>query len=131
MSAFLQSDDGSIQKESILEGWGPRLTQAADLSGRKLGIMRTMRQSMEKAGFTDFHTKYYKLPIGPWARDKRLKEAGAANYHHWIDGMEGYALWLLTKFGDPVPWSKEEVLVYVAQMRKAISNPRVHCYHKA
>jgi len=26
-------------------------------------------------------------------------------------------MWLLTKFGSPVPWSKEEVQVYVAKMK--------------
>lgn len=131
LSAIIECDDDTVPKDNILFSWGPRLNLAAEKAGRPLGIMWTMRESLEKAGFTDFHVKDYKWPIGPWARDKQLKEAGAVNFQHWISGMEGYAMWLLTKFGDPVPWSKEEVQVYVAQMRKQLSTPGFHCYHRA
>jgi len=40
-------------------------------------------------------------------------------------------MYLLTKFGDPVPWSKEEVQVHLAQIRKELNNPRYHIFHKA
>jgi len=96
----------------------------ADKAGRPLGVMRTFRESIEKP-------KEYKWPIGPWPKDKQLKEAGAVNFQHWLSGMEGYGMWLLTKFGDPVPWTKEEVHVYVAKMRKQLCNPRYHIYHRA
>ena len=36
---------------------------------------------------------------------------------------------LLTKFGDPEPWSPEEVLVFLAQMRKEL-NMGYHTYFK-
>ncbi|KAJ5688889.1 hypothetical protein N7462_003281 [Penicillium macrosclerotiorum] len=131
MSSFVDCDDGSMPEDSILRGWGPRFTLAADKANRPLGIMRTFRESIEKAGFVDVHIKDYKWPIGPWAKDKQLKEVGAVNFRHWQTGMEGYGMWLLTKFGDPVPWTKEEVQVYVAKMRKELSNPRIHVYQKA
>lgn len=53
------------------------------------------------------------------------------NHEHWSIGMDGYAMFLFTKFGDPVPWSMEEVQVYVAKLRKELSNPRFHIYHLA
>jgi hypothetical protein len=43
----------------------------------------------------------------------------------------GPVRFLLTKFGEPKPWSKDEVLVYTAQLRKGLANPRYHFYHKA
>ena len=131
MSSFIECDDATMPEDSILRSWGPRLTMAAEKSGRALGIMKTFRESIERAGFTEIRIKEYKLPIGPWPRDKQLKEAGAINYHHWMNGMEGYSMWLLTRYGDPVPWEKDEVLVYVAQMRKDLSNPLIHAYHRA
>lgn len=45
--------------------------------------------------------------------------------------MEGYGMFLFTKFGDPVPWSKEEVQVYTAKLRNELKNPRFHIYHEA
>lgn len=131
MSSFIECDDDSVPEDSLLWGWGPRFTLAADKAGKPLGIMRTFRESIEKAGFEDIHIKEYKWPIGAWPKDKQLKEAGAVNFQHWLSGMEGYGMWLLTKFGDPVPWTKEEVQVYVAKMRKELSNPRFHVYHRA
>lgn len=83
------------------------------------------------AGFVDIQTHKAKWPVGPWARDKRLKEAGVVNLSHWSSGMDGYGMFLLTKYGSPVPWSKEEVLVYVAKLRKELINPKYHIYHRA
>jgi hypothetical protein len=104
---------------------------AANKAGRCFEIMRTLQESIERAGFVDIHTKDYRWPIGPWPKDKTLKEVGDINYKHWLIGMEGYGMWLLTHYGDPVPWMKEEVQVYVAQMRKELSKPRNHTYQWA
>ena len=41
--------------------------------------MRTvdeMKDGMIKAGFAGVTTHYFKLPIGPWPRDKNLKYVG-------------------------------------------------------
>ena len=40
-------------------------------------------------------------------------------------------MYMLTKYGDPVPWSKDEVLVYVAQMCKELKSPQIHAYQHA
>jgi hypothetical protein len=85
---------------------------------------------IEKAGFTDIQVHESKWPLGPWARDKKLKEVGTVNFAHWAAGMEGYAMYLLTKYGEPEPWTKEEVIVYVAKVRRELANPRHHVYHK-
>ncbi|KAJ5104432.1 hypothetical protein NUU61_001779 [Penicillium alfredii] len=131
LSPYIECDDDSLPADNIVRGWGPRFERAAEKSGRPLMIMNTFHESIQKAGFVDVHTKDYKWPIGPWPRDRQLKEAGLVNFHHWMGGMEGYGLWLLTKFGDPVPWSNEEVQVYVAKVRREIANPRFHIYERA
>ena len=88
-----------------------------------------MREQIERMGFVDVQEKVYKLPIGPWAKDPVLKEAGRLNWQMWRSGMEGWAMYLLTKFGSPEPWSKKEVQVYVAKARSEVQNPRHHIYH--
>lgn len=96
-----------------------------------MDLIRTMRHSIEKTGFVDVHEKTVKWPIGPWARDKIKKELGAVNLHHWLNGMEGYTMFLMTKFGSPEPWSKEEVQVYNAHIRRELLNPHHHGYQCA
>lgn len=105
--------------------------KAAINFGRPLDLYYRCDEHMKKAGFIDIHVTECKWPVGPWARDKQLKEAGAMNLEHWSASMDGYGMFLLTKFGEPMPWSKEEVLVYTAQLRKELSNPAYHIYHKA
>lgn len=75
--------------------------------------------------------KNAKWPIGPWSKMKILKDASIVNLQHWLAGMESYSMYLLAKFGDPVPWFKEAVLVYVAAMRQALTSPRFHAYQSA
>ncbi|KAJ5386837.1 hypothetical protein N7509_009378 [Penicillium cosmopolitanum] len=123
------SDDRSLPEDSILASWGPNIIGAAALSGRPVDTIDTMRKEIEKAGFIDLHEKVYRWPIGPWPKDPVLKEAGRLNWHMWKTGMDGYATYLLTKFGLPEPWSIEEVQVFVAKARAEINNPKHHIYH--
>ncbi|KAJ5330500.1 hypothetical protein N7476_000283 [Penicillium atrosanguineum] len=131
MNICCECDDGSIPADNILYTWGPRFFATGEKLGKSLEVTKTMRSSIEKAGFIEVHEKETKWPIGAWPKDKSLKEAGMVNIQHWLAGMEGYSMYLLTKYGDPVPWTKEEVLVYVAEMRKALKNPRFHAYQRA
>ena len=96
-----------------------------------LDTLDTMRAAMEKAGFVDIQEKTYRWPVGPWARDPTLKEARRLHYHQWTGGMEGWGLYLLTKFGAPRLWTKEEVLVLLARVRKELQDPHVHIWQYA
>ena len=51
---------------------------------------------------------------------------GLYNRLHWEQGIEGWCLFLLTRF---LGWQHEEVTVYVAQMRKMLRDKTVHAYH--
>ncbi|KAJ6105283.1 hypothetical protein N7523_010093 [Penicillium sp. IBT 18751x] len=120
------SDDGTLKKDSLLAGWGDMFLRCSARAGRSLTTQETMRGAMEKAGFVDAHEKLYKIPLGPWAKDKILKEAGQLHYAHWNAALEGWAMWLLTHFGEPVPWTKDEVQVYLAKVRLELKNPHTH-----
>ncbi|KAJ6112317.1 hypothetical protein N7523_008378 [Penicillium sp. IBT 18751x] len=120
------SDDGTLTKDSLLAGWGDMFLRCSTRAGRSLTTQETMRGAMEKAGFVDAHEKLYKIPLGPWAKDKILKEAGRLHYAHWNAALEGWAMWLLTHFGEPVPWTKDEVQVYLAKVRLELKNPHTH-----
>ncbi|KAJ5152055.1 hypothetical protein N7492_010350 [Penicillium capsulatum] len=129
--AYVLCDDGSLPPSNILHSFGSNVLDAAANSGHPGGTLNTMRASMEKAGFVDLQERTYKWPIGPWPRDKLLKEAGQVNYHQWVNGLEGWCMFLLTKFGTPEPWSPEEVQVYVARLRQEVRKPEFHIYHTA
>jgi hypothetical protein len=111
--------------------FGDAVKEAGKNWGHSLDTMAEMRHYMEKAGFVDVHEKNYKMPIGPWPKDSILKEAGRLHYHQWTSGMEGWAMYLLTKYGLPQPWTKEEVQVLMAKSRTEIQNPKIHFVQRA
>lgn len=125
----VKTDDNSLAEDSELAKWGENFMGCSERAGRSLTVQETMRSKIEKAGFIDVHEQVYKVPIGPWAKDKVYKEVGQLNYHHWVTGMEGYAMWLLTKFGAPSPWTPDEVQVYLAKVRAEMKNPHIHGWH--
>ncbi|KAJ6028868.1 hypothetical protein N7540_004444 [Penicillium herquei] len=143
-------DDNSVPADNVLFDIGPRyifiistidnpdkpltilrFDAAASQSGKPMDTMHTMRASIEKAGFVDVHERNVKWPIGPWPKNKTLKELGTINLAHWLSGMEGYTMFLMTKFGHPKPWSENEVHVYNSQMRKELLNPHHHVYQRS
>jgi hypothetical protein len=55
---------------------------------------------MADAGYTDIQEKIFKLPVGPWSSDRKMKEIGAWNQHYMLQGLEGMCLFLFTKVLD-------------------------------
>jgi hypothetical protein len=105
------------------------MTSAAIRSGRPLDLYHRFPNLIKQTGFVDVRVEEVKWPVGPWPRDKQLKEVGAINQGHWLTGLEGYTMYLFTRYGCPTPWSKEEVHVHLAQVRKELTDPRYHLYH--
>jgi hypothetical protein len=52
---------------------------------------------MEEVGYINVIEKKYKLPIGRWPADPRMKELGMWFRAYFEDGMEGYAIALMTR----------------------------------
>lgn len=128
----VMSDDGSLKPDSLLAGWGQTFLDCASDAGRPLDTQTTMCDSIAAAGFTEIRQKLYKCPIGEWPKHPVYKDAGRVNAVHWKSGLEGWAMWLLTKHGRPQPWSADEVRVYVAKVRKELtegSGSGLHIYH--
>jgi len=125
------SDDGSLPAASLLAGWGATFLRCAEQAGRPLNTQTTMRDAIARAGFTDVHEKLYKCPIGAWPKHPVYKDAGRVNSVHWRSGLEGWAMWLLTKYGEPQPWTAEQVRVYVAKVRRELTEGQngLHIYH--
>jgi hypothetical protein len=127
----VSSDDGTLKKEHQLWEWGPMFIRCAERAGRSLNIHETMRSAIEKTGFVELHEEKYKIPLGPWPKDKLLKEVGHLQDAHWNAALEGWAMWLLTHFGEPEPWTKEEVQVFLAKVRIELKDPHIHAYNPA
>ncbi|KAI9735702.1 MAG: hypothetical protein M1818_006310 [Claussenomyces sp. TS43310] len=103
-------------------------------AGRPLTTEATMRRSIERAGFVDVHEKLYRCPIGAWSSHHSSnsrnshddhaadmwRDAGIVNTEHWKSGLEGWAMFLLTRYGYPASWSADQVRLFVAGVRREL-----------
>lgn len=48
-------------------------------------------------------------------------DAGRVNKQQFLEGIEGWTLFLLTKFGELTPWTPEEVQVWLMKVREDLN----------
>lgn len=61
----------------------------------------------------------------PWAKDPKLKKQGRFNQLAMFESLQAYTLRLFTNV---LGWKNEEAEALIAQVRKELSNPRIHMY---
>jgi hypothetical protein len=127
MSVVPKSDDDTVTPDSIFEQWGKTSLMLGEKFGKSLRTVDEQKAGLEAAGFINVVEHRWKLPIGGWAVDKRFKEIGLYNRINWEQGIEGWSLYLLTTVGE---WTVPEVQVYLAKMRTALRDRRIHAYQE-
>ena len=80
---------------------------------------------MREAGFTNVTTRIFHVPIGTWPRNKVLKMVGLYWRTILIDGLQPIALGPMTR---GLGWSREQVEVWLVEVRKAYMEGRVHSH---
>ena len=61
-------------------------------------ITADMRRKIEVAGYQNIEECGFKVPLGTWPADRRLKEIGAWCAYSFLTGLEGWSLQVLTKY---------------------------------
>lgn len=104
--------------------WSRLFISAGEKMGRTFKL--NTKKDLEEVGFVDVVEERFKLPIGPWMKDKKWKEIGRWSLLHISSGLEGMALYMLTHIHG---WEYAEVQVFLVKMRKALHDPRRHAYY--
>lgn len=93
---------------------------------RGYGIMKAEqhRAMLEKAGFEGVRKQEITVPLGNWAKDKRLKKAGSLYLASVLDAFESYGLKLLMDSG----WKREEVDILKGQVTTAFTDMSTQLY---
>lgn len=97
ISVVPKNEDGSLAGTS-LEKWGPLAIECGEKFGKSFTLAEDSRAFMEKAGFVNVEYKTFKWLIGPWPRDRKMKEIGAYHRLGWDEGINGWAMFLFTKY---------------------------------
>ena len=121
------SDHVKLPEDHVFNTWAQSFYIAGEKMGRPFTICLEgeMKRHMEAAGFTDIAETKLKLPVNNWPRDPRLKQAGLLFQLALERDMEGSSLFILTQI---LGWSREEVLVLVANMRQEIRKRSIYPY---
>ncbi|KAL1967854.1 hypothetical protein VTN77DRAFT_2543 [Rasamsonia byssochlamydoides] len=117
------SEDGSVTPENHLIKMLHHLGEACDKVGRTLNTGPFLKGWVEKAGFTRIEEQVFKLPIGTWPKDRRLKEMGAFMAVSFIEGVEGFTA---SPFLDILGWSKEDVAALNEKVREDVTRRDAH-----
>ncbi len=80
---------------------------------------------MRQVGFVDVVHQTWKVPIGAWPKDTKMKQLGLFTFE-FIDGsLEGFALYLLKEI---MGWEFEDIQSIVNGMRRAIRRNKLMPY---
>jgi hypothetical protein len=97
MSIQFKSDDGTVGDDHFMKQWSKTFIEASEMIGKSFNVIEQQKERITLAGFIDVHEKRYKLPVGEWSSDPKLKELGRWNLLFCLQGIEGWAVFLLTE----------------------------------
>lgn len=121
------TDDNSVPEDSAITKWQDLWTEGIEMIGRK-GVCNPdlIETQMANAGFVNITRRNFKLPLGPWCKDKTLKQAGLYTLT-LADGLHGLSVKIFTQL---LGWSVDEMEVLLAQCRKELKRKDIHAYYR-
>ncbi|KAK1498233.1 TAM domain methyltransferase [Colletotrichum tamarilloi] len=119
------SDDGTLKPDSAITKSATLLFDAAAIIGQPFEDISRMKDVLIETGFEDVHKQLYKWPTNSWPKNPKYKELGIWNHENAIAGWEGFCMAPCTRVHG---WSREEVLVLMAEARKEFKNRTIHAY---
>lgn len=120
-----RSDDGSLNPDTALWKWSTFLLEAGEKLKRPVNAAEQYKKWMEDVGFVDIREVVHKWPQNTWAKNPRQKEIGLWTMMNMLDGLHGLSIAPFTRAGI---MTKEEVEVFLADVRKDINNRKIRAY---
>ncbi|KAB8288222.1 hypothetical protein EYC80_010223 [Monilinia laxa] len=117
------SDDGTGDLAPSFQKWQAGLDEASKLFGRELNVAMKFKDWLNEAGFEAVVERHWRLPMAPWARDRRNKEIGLYLQQNMLDATVAYGMAHFTRI---LGWSPEEYQVLAAGVRNEFKDSRVH-----
>ena len=120
------SDDGSMPADGAFEKWQQLWEQGVESVGMTARCYpEVMKRQMEEAGFINVNIVPFKMPLGPWPKNQRLRQAGVYLYSSMYEGLSGLSLRVFTQM---LGWSVEELEVLLALVRAEWKQRAMHIY---
>lgn len=118
----MYSEDGGLQADGALSRTASLVPLVFKTFGMKMGICEKTKGLMEEASFRDIVETTYKWPVGPWPKDRRLKELGVLVRAHAETALESWTLRPLSRLG----WTREQIDSALEVTRRELKDPNIH-----
>jgi len=118
--------NGECDENAPARRWADMIATGARTLGMDPCPGQRFESLMKEAGFINMKRQVVPIPVGPWPRDKKLKEIGSFDLMQFLENLEGISIRLLTAV---FKWQVEEVMVLLADVRKDLLNPRAQIQH--
>ncbi|KAI9738844.1 MAG: hypothetical protein M1834_008351 [Cirrosporium novae-zelandiae] len=120
-------EDGAPPPNHVYSEWIGFMDEAQRASNRPMNIASHLKRWYEEAGFVDVHEEIRMVPLNAWPTDPRLNAVGKCSMLNLVDGVQAFCMAPFTRY---LGWSKEQVEVYLVEVRKSLQDQSVHAYHK-
>jgi SAM-dependent methyltransferase len=98
-SATPVSDDGTVGPDHVYTRYGTMMTDLSRKRGKQLDIWSSLKERVKDAGFLDVVETRAKWPMNGWSSDPKMRELGRWNQLRVTQGIEGFAMRVLTTIG--------------------------------
>ncbi|KAL0933876.1 methyltransferase domain-containing protein [Colletotrichum truncatum] len=119
-------DDDTLKPDSMMVKISTLVQQASEQFGRPARDAKDLKAVLIKAGFVDVKLLQFKWPTNTWPKEQRFKELGTWGHENIMSAWEGLCPAMLTRAHD---WTREEVIVAMAELRKELRDRSIHAYH--
>ncbi|KAL8636082.1 MAG: hypothetical protein Q9228_006485 [Teloschistes exilis] len=125
-SVAVHSDDGTLSEDSHIRrscnneeaAWN-KIESSVNLRGEEL------QTRMEKAGFVNVMVQEFKLPIGTWPADSKLKEIGAVQLVAMLEGLQGL---IIAPWIRHLGWKEADVESFLEKVRNEWKDKNIHTH---
>ncbi|KAJ9653700.1 hypothetical protein H2198_007157 [Neophaeococcomyces mojaviensis] len=127
-NTWIYSQDGSLPPESALNRFHALTCGGRHAQGFNMRPGPHLEKWIQDAGFVDVEVTKVLLPLGSWPKAQQQKELGVFNLVQMMKGAEAVCLAVLPMLPPEAggPWELEEIQVFLADIRKDMSNRKIH-----
>ncbi|KAF4964840.1 hypothetical protein FSARC_7268 [Fusarium sarcochroum] len=119
------SDDETTYGVTAIQKWNYLCSQGGPAFARNFTEVENDVELLQAAGFVDIQVKDFKIPVGGWAKDPKLRLVGQFLRATIANDLEGYTLVLAQQI---LKWPQSEYQLFLMEMRKALKDNSIHGY---
>ena len=107
-----------VDDDHIFNRWNQNFFESSRKTGRRFDFpWPEMKKMMDETGFVEVVHQKWRIPIGEWATDLKMKSIGLLALKFIDVSLEGFALFILHKI---MKWEVDKVMTHISEMRDAV-----------